>query len=55
MKWVTLLKDLKEKVGFSQPSASASSTPSSPPLEESSSNANNLSSSTPDFWSSPSS
>ncbi|KAL6500529.1 hypothetical protein OROHE_025895 [Orobanche hederae] len=55
MKWVTLLKDLKEKVGFSQPSASASSTPSSPPLEESSSsNANNLSSSTPDFWSSPS-
>ncbi|KAK4418318.1 protein SPIRRIG [Sesamum alatum] len=54
MKWVTLLKDFKEKVGFSQAPASASSTTSSPPFRESSSNANYLSPFTQDFSLSPS-
>ncbi|CAA0828066.1 Unknown protein [Striga hermonthica] len=55
MKWGTLLKDLKEKVGLSQAPAASASTPPSPPVKESSSsNANDLSPSTPDFWSSPS-
>ncbi|KAI3449688.1 hypothetical protein Pfo_006353 [Paulownia fortunei] len=56
MKWVTLLKDFREKVGLSQTTASASSTPSSSPFKESSSssNANDLSPSSQDFWSLPS-
>ncbi|KAL0459484.1 UNVERIFIED_CONTAM: protein SPIRRIG [Sesamum latifolium] len=54
MKWVTLLKDFKEKVGLSQSPASASTTPSSPPFRESSSNANYLSPFSQDFSLSPS-
>lgn len=59
MKWVTLLKDFKEKVGLSQPPASAPSTPSPPPQRDrisssSSINANDLSPTSPDYWSLPS-
>lgn len=38
MKWVSLLKDLKDKVGLSQAPTPPSSVPSSPPVKESSSN-----------------
>ncbi|XP_051141977.1 protein SPIRRIG [Andrographis paniculata] len=53
MKWGSLLKDLKDKVGLSQASTPASSAPSSPPLKESSSgnNANHRSPSRQDFLS----
>ncbi|CAK9143766.1 unnamed protein product, partial [Ilex paraguariensis] len=51
MKWVTLLKDFKEKVGLSQP-PSASSSPSS--TSSSSLPVNNASSTKHDFLSSPS-
>ncbi|XP_042006843.1 protein SPIRRIG-like isoform X1 [Salvia splendens] len=56
MKWVTLLKDFKEKVGLSSPPASAPTTPSPPPprdrISSSSSNANDLLSPTsPEYWS----
>lgn len=60
MKWVTLLKDFKEKVGLSPPPASAPSTPSPPPppsdriSSSSSGNANDLSPTSPDYWSLPS-
>ncbi|KAG8389297.1 hypothetical protein BUALT_Bualt02G0214700 [Buddleja alternifolia] len=55
MKWATLLKDFKEKVGFTQSPSSSSSAPSSPPFNEtSSSNVNISSTSGQDFWSSPS-
>ncbi|KAL1539718.1 protein SPIRRIG-like isoform X1 [Salvia divinorum] len=54
MKWVSLLKDFKEKVGLSPPPASAPTTPSPPPQRDrisSSSNANDLSPATPVYWS----
>lgn len=58
MKWVTLLKDFKEKVGLSQPPVSAPSTPASSPKDRisssSSSNVNDLSPTSPEFWSLPS-
>lgn len=59
MKWVTLLKDFKEKVGLSPTPPSAPTTPSPPPPRDrisssSSSNANDLSPTSPDYWSLPS-
>ncbi|KAG6383418.1 hypothetical protein SASPL_156829 [Salvia splendens] len=56
MKWVSLLKDFKEKVGLSPPPPSAPTTPSPPPPRDRiSTNANDLSPTTPDFSSLPSS
>ncbi|KAL7151485.1 hypothetical protein ABFS83_04G034300 [Erythranthe nasuta] len=57
MKWVTLLKDLKEKVGLSQAPAPPSSTPPSPPFRESGSSSSNAYDSLPsnqDLWTLPS-
>ncbi|KAL3849903.1 hypothetical protein ACJIZ3_011785 [Penstemon smallii] len=56
MKWVTLLKDFKEKVGLSQSPSPASPSPSSSPFKESSSrnNVSNESPSSQDFSSSSS-
>ncbi|XP_042013620.1 protein SPIRRIG-like isoform X1 [Salvia splendens] len=55
MKWVSLLKDFKEKVGLSPPPPSAPTTPSPPPPRDRiSTNANDLSPTTPDFSSLPS-
>ncbi|KZV32196.1 BEACH domain-containing protein lvsA [Dorcoceras hygrometricum] len=55
MKWVSLLKDLKDKVGLSQAPPSTSSSPSSSPFKDSSSsNVNNILPSGQDISSSPS-
>ncbi|XP_073051672.1 protein SPIRRIG isoform X2 [Primulina eburnea] len=54
MKWASLLKDLKDKVGLSQAPSSTSSSPSSSPFKDSSNNVNNILPSGQDISSSPS-